>query len=306
MHYPREPIAVIGSGCRFPGGSNNPSKLWELLCEPRDVQSKIDRFRADNFHNKDGHHHGASNVLSAYLLAEDTKLFDAQFFNIPLSEAEAIDPQQRLLLETVYESLEAAGHSIESLSGSDTACYTGVMCDDFSQIGECWSMTRTTAPFSDIVALVYGDSENVPTYAATGSARSILSNRLSYFFNWHGPSMTIDTACSSSLVAVHHGVQSLRSGESRVAVATGTNLIFGPTMFVAESNLNMLSPEGRSRMWDAGANGYARGEGVASIVMKTLSAALRDGDHIEYIIRETGFNQDGKTPGITMREYTDN
>ena len=114
--------------------------------------------------------------------------------------------------------------------------------------------------------------------------------------------MTIDTACSSSLFAVHSAMQDLRSGAAPVAVAAGTNLLFGPTMFVAESNLNMLSKDGRSRMWDAGANGYARGEGVASIVIKTLSAALRDGDHIEYIIRETGVNQDGKTPGITMRE----
>lgn len=134
--YKNEPIAVIGSGCRFPGGSTSPSKLWDLLRDPRDVLRKIDRFRADNFYNTDGHHHGASNVLSAYLLAEDTKLFDTQFFNIPLSEAEAIDPQQRLLMETVYESLDTAGLSMESLSGSNTAVYVGVMCDDFSQIGK--------------------------------------------------------------------------------------------------------------------------------------------------------------------------
>ncbi|KAF2820849.1 hypothetical protein CC86DRAFT_360096 [Ophiobolus disseminans] len=281
MPYTNEPIAVVGSGCRFPGNSSSPSKLWDLLQDPRDVQRKIDRFRADNFYNKDGHYHGASNVLSAYLLDEDPKLFDSQFFNIPLSEAESIDPQQRVLMETVYESLEAAGISVESLSESNTAVYVGVMCNDFEQI-------------------VYGDPENVPTYASTGSHRSILSNRISYFFNWHGPSMTIDTACSSSLVAVHQAVQALRSGEAPVAVAAGSNLIFTPTMFVSESNLNMLSSTGRSRMWDAGANGYARGEGVGSIIMKTLSSALRDGDHIEYIIRETGINQDGKTPGITM------
>lgn len=136
MSYTNEPIAVVGSGCRFPGGASNPSKLWDLLRDPRDVQSKIDRFRADNFHNKDGHYHGASNVLHAYLLAENTAHFDTQFFNIPLSEAEAIDPQQRLLMETVYESLETAGLSMESLSGSKTAVYVGVMCDDFSQIGK--------------------------------------------------------------------------------------------------------------------------------------------------------------------------
>lgn len=135
MPYVNEPIAVIGSGCRFPGGSSSPSKLWDLLKEPRDVQSKIDRFKAENFYNEDGHYHGASNVLSAYLLSEDTRLFDAQFFNIPMSEAEAIDPQQRLLMETVYESLETAGISVGSLSGSNTAVFVGVMCDDFSQIG---------------------------------------------------------------------------------------------------------------------------------------------------------------------------
>ncbi|KAL8900612.1 MAG: hypothetical protein Q9207_005617 [Kuettlingeria erythrocarpa] len=274
MPYINEPIAVVGSGCRFPGGSSNPSKLWDLLQDPRDVQSKIDRFNADNFYHKDGHYHGASNVLAAYLLSEDPKHFDTQFFNIPLSEAEAIDPQQRLLMETVYESLEAAGISIGALSGSNTAVYVGAMS--------------------------YRDTENVPTYAATGTARSILANRISYFFDWHGPSFAIDTACSSSLIAVHQAVQVLRSGESSVAIAAGTNLIFVPTMFVAESNLNMLSKDGRSRMWDAGANGYARGEGVGSVVMKTLSRALHDGDHIEYIIRETGLNQDGKTPGITM------
>lgn len=208
--YKNEPIAVIGSGCRFPGDSSRPSKLWELLSDPRDVLRKIDRFRADNWFNKDGHHHGASNVLDSYLLAEDTRVFDAQFFSISASEAEAIDPQQRLLMETVYEALEASGASIESLSGSNTAAYVGVMCDDFSSI-------------------VYGDTENVPTYAATGSARSIISNRISYYFNWHGPSMTIDTACSSSLIAVHQAVQVLRSGECPVAIAAGTNLIFGPS-----------------------------------------------------------------------------
>ena len=135
MPYTNEPIAVVGSGCRFPGNSSNTSKLWDLLQDPRDVQSKIDRFSAENFYNEDGHYHGASNVLAAYLLSEDPKLFDTQFFNIALNEAEAIDPQQRLLMETVYESLETAGLSIGSLSGSNTAVYVGVMCDDFSQIG---------------------------------------------------------------------------------------------------------------------------------------------------------------------------
>ncbi|KAI1102905.1 putative polyketide synthase [Jackrogersella minutella] len=279
--YAEEPIAIIGSGCRFPGGSSTPSKLWDLLKAPRDVASKIDRFSAEAFYHKDGSHHGTSNVLHSYLLEEDTRQFDAQFFSIPGSEADGIDPQQRLLMEVVYEALESSGHQIEELSGSSTAVYVGVMCNDFAHI-------------------TYHDLESLPKYAATGTASSILSNRVSYFFNWTGPSMTIDTACSSSLIATHQAVQSLRKGESNLAVAAGANLIFGPTNFVAESNVQMLSPTGRSRMWDSGADGYARGEGVAAVMLKRLSDAIRDGDTIECIVRETGTNQDGRTTGITM------
>jgi acyl transferase domain-containing protein/SAM-dependent methyltransferase len=281
MSYTDEPIAIIGSSCRFPGGSSSPSKLYDLLKEPHDVGSKIDRFSADGFYHKDGAHHGTSNVLNAYLLSEDTRHFDTQFFGIPKSEAESIDPQQRMLLEVVFEALEKSGHQIEELSGSATAVYVGVMCNDYAHI-------------------TYHDLESLPKYAATGTALSILSNRVSYYFNWTGPSMTIDTACSSSLIATHQAVQSLRRGESNLAVAAGANLIFGPTNFVAESNVNMLSPTGRSQMWDAKADGYARGEGIAAVFLKRLSDAIRDGDHIESIIRETGTNQDGRTPGITM------
>lgn len=133
-----------------------------------------------------------------------------------------------------------------------------------------------------------------------GTARSIVSNRVSYFFDWHGPSLTVDTACSSSLVAVHQAVQALRAGEVRVALAAGSNLLLGPEPYIHESKLNMLSPDGRSRMWDQDANGYARGDGVAAVVLKTLTAALADGDHIEGLIRETGVNQDGRSRGITM------
>lgn len=155
------------------------------------------------------------------------------------------------------------------------------MCDDYGNI-------------------CYADPESIPTYAATGTARSILSNRVSFVFDWRGPSMTIDTACSSSLVAIHQAVQVLRSGSSSVAVAAGANLIFSPHMYIAESNLNMLSATGKSQMWDANANGYARGEGMAAVILKRLSDAIADGDHIECVIRETGANQDGHTPGITM------
>ncbi len=283
----KEPIAIIGSGCRFPGEANTPSKLWKLLQDPQDLLQEIpsDRFSARGFYHPDGLHHGNSNVLQAYLLSENHRLFDSKFFGIKGVEANAIDPQQRILLETTYEGIESAGLRLDDLRGSDTAVFVGLMCGDYE-------------------AMLLRDLDSIPTYHATGIARSIMANRISYFFDWHGPSITIDTACSSSLVAVHQAVQSLRSGESRIAIAAGSNLILGPENYIAESKLKMLSPTGRSRMWDKDADGYARGEGVASVVLKTLSTALADGDHIECLIRETGVNQDGRTRGITMPSAT--
>lgn len=275
--FPKEPIAIIGTSCRFPGDANTPSKLWDLLCERRDVQSPIpkQRFNADAFYNRNGDKNGCTDVKKAYLLLEDIRAFDAAFFGINPREAEAMDPQQRLLLEAVYEATEAAGLPMEDLKGSDTAVYVGSMTADYHE-------------------LLMRDPQDMPKYMATGTARSILSNRISYLFDWKGPSMTIDTACSSSLVAVYDAVMALRNGVSRIACAGGVNLILGPEMMISESKLHMLSPTGRSRMWDASANGYARGEGVAAIMMKTLSQALKDGDHIEGIIREIGVNSDGR------------
>lgn len=282
-----EPIAVIGTGCRFPGESSSPAKLWELLQQPRDVLSTIpeSRFNPEGFYHPDGLHHGTSNVKHSYLLTEDPFRFDAQFFGVKPVEANSLDPQQRLILETVYEGLESAGLAVNRLHGSDTAVYVGVMGGDYAD-------------------MLNRDPDAFPTYFATGTARSILSNRVSYFFDWRGPSMTIDTACSSSLVALHLAVRQLRSGESKVAVVAGANLILGPEPYIAESKLKMLSPTGRSQMWDEAANGYARGDGFASVVLKTLSAAIADGDQIECIIRETGINQDGRTKGITMPSPT--
>ncbi|KAI0469085.1 putative polyketide synthase [Xylaria cf. heliscus] len=280
-----EPIAIVGSACRFAGSASSPSKLWELLRNPVDLRQEIPdtRFSAVGFYHPEGTYHGHSNVKHAYLLDKETDLraFDAGFFSVKPAEAKTLDPQQRFLLEVAYEALEAAGVPIASLEGSDTAVYVGSMFDDYG-------------------TMVLSDIQDTPTYFATGTGRSLLANRISYFFDWHGPSVTVDTACSSSLVAVHMAIQSLRLGESRVALACGTNLILGPENFIVESKLGMLSPDGRSRMWDERANGYARGDGVASLVLKTLSAALEDGDHIECIIRETGVNQDGATQGITV------
>lgn len=269
MAVPNEPIAVIGTGCRFPGGASSPSKLWNLLHHPYDLTQKVpsSRFNIKAFYHPNGEHHGTTNATKSYFLNEDPTTFDAPFFNINPREAEALDPQQRLLLETVYEALEAAGLSIEGMQGTSTAVYVGLMCADYFDV-------------------LMRDIEDIPQYLATGTARSIMSNRISYFFDWKGPSMTIDTACSSSLVAVHNAISTLRSGQSRTAIAAGANLIFGPEMYIGESNLHMLSPTGKSQMWDSKADGYARGEGTAAIVLKTLKNALEDGDDIEYIIRE--------------------
>ncbi|KAL8704420.1 MAG: hypothetical protein Q9201_002411 [Fulgogasparrea decipioides] len=289
MHQNRgnEPIAIVGSACRFPGKATTPSKLWELLKAPRDLSKEIseERFNVDRFYHPDNMHHGTSNVRHAYFLEEDFKVFDANFFGVKPVEALAMDPQQRLLLETVYEGLEAAGLPMAELQGSQTGVFVGNMGADYADI-------------------VSQDLDSLPTYFASGTARSILSNRISYFFDWHGPSVMVDTACSSSLVAVHQAAQSLRSGESSIAIAAGANLLLSPAQYVAESKLKMLSPNGKSRMWDEAADGYARGEGFAAVVLKTLSAAISSGDHIECLIRETGFNQDGRTKGITMPSPT--
>ncbi|KAF2218978.1 AMP-binding enzyme [Elsinoe ampelina] len=284
-------IAIIGSGCRFPGDTTTPSKLWQLLQDPKDLRIPVppSRFNAAGFYHKIASHHGHSNVkdMKSYYLSNDPveRWFDAPFFGINAAEANVLDPQLRLLMETTYEALESAGLPMESLQGSDTGCYVGLMIGEYEQF-----MMR--------------DPESVGQYHVMGTARSLMANRLSYFFDWHGPSMTIDTACSSSLVAIHQCVQLLRSGQSRVAIAAGSNMILDPITHISESKLSMLSPDGQSRMWDAGANGYARGEGVATIVLKRLSDALVDGDQIESIIRETGLNQDGKTRGITLPSAT--
>ncbi|RLL93808.1 hypothetical protein CFD26_101962 [Aspergillus turcosus] len=282
-----EPIAIIGSACRFPGNSTSPAKLWELLSNPRDLSREIppERFNVQGFYHPDAEHNGTTNAPKAYFLEQDLRQFDATFFNITPKEAEAIDPQGKILLETVYEGMESAGISLQESMGKRIAVFVGTMTADYEQ-------------------LTNKDELTYSQYCATGTSRAIISNRVSYFFHWNGPSMTIDTACSSSLVALHQAVLSLRSGESSMACVAGTNIILAPELFICESNLHMLSPNGKSRMWDEGADGYARGEGVAVLFVKTLSQALADGDHIECIVRETGVNSDGRTKGITMPSAT--
>ncbi|KAF3491688.1 Polyketide synthase-nonribosomal peptide synthetase [Arthroderma uncinatum] len=283
-NYPMEPIAIIGSACRFPGASSSPSKLWDLLRRPRDVSKEFDqdRLNLQRFYHPNGDTHGSTDVTNkSYLLDDDTRLFDASFFGISPMEAAGMDPQQRLLLEIVYEASERAGTTLDQLKGSLTSVHVGVMTNDYSSI-----QVR--------------DPETIPKYAATGTANSIISNRISYVFDLKGPSATIDTACSSSLVALHHAVQGLIHGDSNLAIVAGVNLIFDPIPYISESKLHMLSPDSQSRMWDKSANGYARGEGAAALFLKPLSRAIEDGDHVEAIVRGTGVNSDGQSPGITM------
>ena len=279
-----EPIAIVGTACRFPGSANSPSKLWDLLHEARDVVCNFppERLNLSNFYSQNGESHGRTDVhQKSYLLQEDVRLFDAAFFRINPKEAAGMDPQHRILLETAYEAFEAAGWPLHAMEGSQTSVHVGVMTDDYYTI-----QAR--------------DPDTMDSHAATGLSRSILSNRVSYAFNLKGPSMTVDTACSSSLVALHLAVQGLRKGEAAQALVAGVNLLLDPHWFITESSLHMLSPDSRSRMWDKDANGYARGDGCAAVVLKPLSKAIQDGDHIECVIRETGVNSDGRTDGVTM------
>ena len=283
-----EPIAIVGTSCRFPGAATSPSKLWDLLKAPRDVVRDFapDRLNLAGLYHHDGKMHGRTNVQPrSYLLEEDVSRFDAAFFHINPKEATGMDPQHRILLEVVYEAFEAAGMPLEAVEGSQTSVHVGVMTDDYYTI-----QAR--------------DPDTMGSHAATGLSRCILSNRVSYAFDLKGPSMTIDTACSSSLVALHLAVQGLRTGEAAQAVVAGTNLLLDPQWYITESSMQMLSPDSRSRMWDKNANGYARGEGCAAVVLKPLSKAISDGDHIECIIRETGVNSDGSTNGLTMPSPT--
>lgn len=236
--------------------------------------------------NSTAFHHPRSNALNTtrtkggHFLAEDVDVFDAAFFNITYAEAIAMDPQQRLTLEVAYEAFENAGIPIERLANSKTGCFVGSSSSDYRET-------------------LFRDPESAPQYTLLGVTSELLSNRLSWFFDLHGPSMTVQTACSSGLVALHLACQSLRSGESEMAVAGGVNLMLNPDFTMYLSNLSFISKQGHSRSFDAEGDGYARGEGCGIVVLKRLNDAARDGDPIRAIIRASGVNSDGLTQGIT-------
>lgn len=192
-----------------------------------------------------------------------------------------MDPMQRMLLEVTYEAFENSGITIQHVMGSQTSCYVGCFTKDYEE------MQRR-------------DMELAPKYQSTGASQTLLSNRLSYFFDLKGPSMTLDTACSSGLVAVHLACQSLRTRESSMAIVGGSNLILSPDMHIEMSDMHFLGADSISYAFDDRANGYARGEGVGTVVLKPLDLALRDNNPIRAVIRGTAASSDGRTSGITM------
>ncbi|KAF2177009.1 putative polyketide synthase [Zopfia rhizophila CBS 207.26] len=281
---PVMPIAIVGLAGRYPGDASNPERLWDLIAEKRSAMTEVpkDRFTIDSYYHPYHERHNSVNVRGAHFMQhQDVSSFDAPFFSINPNEAKAMDPQQRMALECSYEALENGGIRIEDIVGSDTSCYVGSFTRDYPEIAG-------------------NDAENVPSYHGVGSGDAILSNRLSWFYDLRGPSISIDTACSSSLVALHLGCQSLRTGESKMSIVGGTNLILMSNIMSAMSNLHFLSPDSKSHSFDHRANGYARGEGVSFVVLKPLELALRDNDMIRAVIRNTSVNQDGNTPGITV------
>ncbi|KAL7625005.1 hypothetical protein AAE478_004219 [Parahypoxylon ruwenzoriense] len=277
-----EPIAIIGLSCKFAGDARNPEELWRLLAEGRSAWTEIpsSRFNAKGSYHPDPEKFSTMHVRGGHFLEEDIGLFDAGFFNFSAETAAALDPQFRLQLESVYEALENAGLSLVQIAGSNTSVFAGVWSHDYRE-----SLIR--------------DGENLPRSFATGTGSAFASNRVSHFFDLRGSSMTIDTGCSTALVALHQAVQSLRVGESNMSIVGASNVMLNPDTFKFMGTAGFLSPDGKSFAFDSRANGYGRGDGVATLVVKRLKDALAAGDPIRAVIRETLLNQDGKTDSIT-------
>ncbi len=271
-----EAIALIGMGCRFPGAPNIHA-FWQLLHNGQDAITEVPLSRWDVEQVDADFPSQKTARFGGFLKQIDH--FDAKFFGISPREATHMDPQQRLLLEVCWETLENAGLSADELSGSQSGIFLGVSNGDYSR--------------------VQGTRLNTDVYYGTGNAFSITANRLSYLFDWHGPSFAIDTACSSSLVAVHQACQSLRTGECDLALAGGVNLILNPQLSVTFSQAQMMAADGRCKTFDASADGYVRSEGCGVVALKRLADAEKDGDTILGIVQGSAVNQDGRSNGLT-------
>lgn len=282
----REPIAIIGMACRFPGGADTPELFWEFLCAGGDaiVETPKERWDTEALFDPDPDAPGKlTSRFGGFLSQIDG--FDPTVFGIARREARQMDPQQRLLLEVVWEALENAAIAPDSLSGAAAGVFMGLSGFDYFH-------------------LLRRDAANLDAYAASGVAHSIASGRIAYLLGTRGPALSIDTACSSSLVASHLAVKSLRNGECDLALAGGVNLILSPDTNIALSKARMLAPDGRCKAFDSLADGFVRGEGCGVLVLKRLSDAQADGDCIVAVIRGSAANQDGRSNGLTAPSGT--
>jgi acyl transferase domain-containing protein/NADPH:quinone reductase-like Zn-dependent oxidoreductase/SAM-dependent methyltransferase/acyl carrier protein len=275
-------IAIVGIGCRFPSGIDDPDALWRLLCSGGNVVRDIpaDRWNRRAFYDPDPDKPGKTNVARGAFL-EGIDQMDAPFFGISPREAAGVDPQHRLLLETTWEALEDAGLVPERLAGTTTGVFIGISRSDYEGIA-------------------LADPDLIHPYTNLGVAFSIAANRISYVLDLRGPSMAVDTACASALTAVHLACQSLRQGECTLALAGGSNIIVRPHYTIGFTKAHMLAPDGRCKPFDAQADGFGRAEGVGVVVLKPLPAALADGDPIYAVIRGSGVNTDGRKAGMTL------
>ncbi|WP_309891777.1 SDR family NAD(P)-dependent oxidoreductase [Archangium sp.] len=274
----KEPIALIGMACRFPGGANDPESYWRLLANGVDAIREIpqERWPAGELD---------VNELPALRwagLLDSVDGFDAEFFGITPREAAQLDPQQRLLLEVSWEALENALQPADRLVQHPVGVFVGIASSDYQH---------------HVLAL---PPEEKNGYSATGNMPSVAAGRIAYTLGLQGPCAAVDTACSSSLVALHLACQSLRNGESALALAGGVNLLLSPTWMRMVGLTQSLSPDGRCRTFDARANGFVRGEGCGVVVLKRLSDAQRDGDHIWAVLRGSSINHDGRSGGLTV------
>jgi acyl transferase domain-containing protein/NADPH:quinone reductase-like Zn-dependent oxidoreductase/NADP-dependent 3-hydroxy acid dehydrogenase YdfG/acyl carrier protein len=279
----REPIAVVGIGCRFPGGVDSPGAFWKLLEAGTDAIEEIpaDRWDSDYYYDAAPAKGKICTRKGGFLAHKE--MFDPQFFRIAPREALYLDPQQRLLLEVAWEAMENANIPAESVRGSDTGVFVGISSFDYATL----------------ISEYLPEPEVDPTIG-TGSAHSSASGRLSYFLGFHGPSLSVDTACSSSLVAVHMACESLRRHECHIAIAGGVNMMLSPFNHIIFSRANMLAPDGRCKTFDEAADGYVRSEGAGVLVLRPLSEALRNQDRILALIRGGAVNHAGQSGGLTV------
>ncbi|MFF2331573.1 beta-ketoacyl synthase N-terminal-like domain-containing protein, partial [Streptomyces sp. NPDC058103] len=277
---PGNAIAVVGLACRFPGAPD-PRAYWELLRAGGDAVTDIPHDRWDTQGMPDPPTPGRVNAGRGGFL-DQVDRFDAEFFSISPREAAAMDPQQRLMLELSWEALESAGVLPEHLRDTRTGVFAGVMWEDYAKLSQRHGPDTLTS------------------HSTAALHRSVIANRVSYFLGLRGPSLTVDTGQSSSLTAVHLAAESLRSGESTIALAGGVNLLLAPETHTVVANLGAMSPDGRCYTFDERANGFVRGEGGGVVVLKTLGRALADGDPIHAVIRGSALNNDGATPGLTV------